>query len=250
MSNLTGDWLSDEQAASADYWVQHLRQPVRFAAGVERLMQSPHAYIEVGPGRTLATFVRQAAPAGEAPLIVTSLRHPQESHADLDGMLRGVARLWTAGVAIDWNAYWSGEQRRRVELPSYPFERQKFALAARPRVDAAKPAAARRRPLADWFSVPSWKRLPSGHKQGVKAPGTSWLLFADPSGLAARLGAHLATTGHDVVTVEMGAGFEQLANDHFAIDPGDPQGYRRLLEALQSARPAAGDGGAFLGGDR
>ena len=235
VSNLTGDWLSDEQAASADYWVQHLRQPVRFAAGIERLRQSPHAYIEVGPGRTLATFVRQAAPAGDVPPIVTSLRHPQESHADLDGMLRGVARLWTAGVAIDWNAYWSGEQRRRVELPSYPFERQKFAFAARPRVDAAKPAAAKRRPLADWFSVPSWKRMPGSQKQGSKAPGTSWLLFADPSGLAARLGSHLATTGQHVVMVEMGASFEQLASDHYVIDPGAPQDYRRLLEALRSS---------------
>ena len=76
--------------------------------------------------------------------------------------------------------------------------------------------------------------MASGQKQRVKA-GTSWLLFADTSGLAARMGSHLAATGQDVVVVEMGAGFERLANDRYAIDPGEPQDYRRLLAALRSA---------------
>ena len=83
-------------------------------------------FLEVGPGRTLASLVRQAAPAVNAASVVTSLRHPQESTADESHLLTALGRLWLAGIDVEWGSLSAGERRRRVPLPTYPFERQRY----------------------------------------------------------------------------------------------------------------------------
>ncbi len=128
VSNVTGTWVTDESVASPEYWAGHIRQTVRFEDGVRCLAADRTlALVEVGPGRSCITFARQSIADGADHPIITSL--PKDGASD--GFLESVGALWCAGGRIDWTLYFNGETRRRVPLPTYPFERKRFWPNAR-----------------------------------------------------------------------------------------------------------------------
>ncbi|MCA1989327.1 MAG: acyltransferase domain-containing protein, partial [Desulfarculus sp.] len=118
-SNLSGGWLTPEQAVDPDYWVAHLRGQVRFAANLALLLgDSERVLVEVGPGQTL-TRLALASGAAEGQAIAT-LPHP----SPLDGRANlrlALGQLWIQGWEPDWTTLHG--QRRRVPLPTYPFQR-------------------------------------------------------------------------------------------------------------------------------
>jgi phthiocerol/phenolphthiocerol synthesis type-I polyketide synthase E len=129
ISNLTGTWITPEQATSPDYWAKHLRQTVRFADGIVELLKEPERlFLEVGPGRTLTTLVKEMARYRGATVALSSLGDHNEKSSDLEIMLQTLGQLWLAGVKIDWAGFHTHEERRRVPLPTYPFERKRYWL--------------------------------------------------------------------------------------------------------------------------
>ncbi len=132
ISNLSGDWITPEQAIDPDYWVDHLRGAVRFSQGLETLLEDcPRSLLlEVGPGNSLGSLVRlHQGPGGPEP--IASLPHPRSKTSDGRALLSAVGRLWLAGVGVSWEAIGQGS-RRRVGLPTYPFERRRFWLESQP----------------------------------------------------------------------------------------------------------------------
>ncbi len=169
LSNVTGTWIQPDEATDPAYWGRHLRQPVRFAGGM-RTLAAAHAdvaLLEVGPGETLGRLARrvlgETAAAGQRTALVVATLPEQapaaggDAGGDDDGehLLRTVARLWLAGVALDPYALTAHQRRRRVALPGQPWERRRFwlprpamrpvaggALAAGPRIAAGDTASA------------------------------------------------------------------------------------------------------------
>jgi amino acid adenylation domain-containing protein len=126
VSTVSGTWITPEQARDPLYWARHLRQTVRFASGVQTLRQEAgRLLLEVGPRGTLTTLSRQQAAGAEAPLAVSSLADTAGNGEEWSQLLRALGELWQAGVRIDWRAFRSGESRRRVVLPTYPFQRKR-----------------------------------------------------------------------------------------------------------------------------
>ncbi len=122
-SNLTGDWITAAEATDPDYWVRHLRSTVRFLDGMAKLFEDNEGIVmEMGPGQTLSTLARQHPARGANHEVIATLRHPQEDVLDEDFLLGAVGRFWLAGGELDWNMFVGGS-RRRVSLPTYPFER-------------------------------------------------------------------------------------------------------------------------------
>ncbi len=152
ISNLSGDWIRPEQAMDARYWVQHLRQTVRFADGVGRLLaDGEFALLEVGPGRTLTSLAAlHDARHPDQPFAI-SLRHPGDDTPDLTCMLTALGRLWQGGVEPDWQCFFDGQQRRRVALPTYAFDHQPHWVEP-----GAGRAAAAGRDEADGLFQPVW----------------------------------------------------------------------------------------------
>jgi acyl transferase domain-containing protein/acyl carrier protein len=240
ISNVTGTWMTEEDARDPAYWTRHLRQTVRFWDGLQEVIrvQEP-ILVEVGPGRTLATLARPAS-AAERPLeILSTIRHPQDDVDDAIVLQTAVGRLWQAGVALDWVDYHGGEARRRVALPTYPFERQRHWI-----VPAALPvetgpqrieALAKRPDIARWFYAPSWRRS-APHRPPRIDPDGSWLLFADDVGIASAVAGRLRQDGVEVTIVMPGEKFNRLADGSFTIEPGRRRDYDRLVTELGQAR--------------
>jgi amino acid adenylation domain-containing protein len=155
VSNLTGTWITAAQATDPGYWARHLRETVRFADGLAALLAGSRAVLlEVGPGRALVDLARwQTDPAG-LPAPVSSLPRAADTEPSAAAALLGaLGRLWLAGVEVDWPGFAAGERRRRIPLPTYPFERQRFwvelasAGGSAPRRPAAEPATREAPPL-------------------------------------------------------------------------------------------------------
>ncbi|MFB8237881.1 type I polyketide synthase [Kitasatospora purpeofusca] len=141
VSNLSGTWITGEQATSPDYWVQHLRGRVRFGEGLATLAEAgPLALVEVGPGTALTTLARQH-PELAGNLVVNSLPAPGRAGPADRTVTEALARLWLTGTEPDWTGYWRHDPRGRAELPTYPFERGRYWIEAPSSDAAAGPAS-------------------------------------------------------------------------------------------------------------
>jgi phthiocerol/phenolphthiocerol synthesis type-I polyketide synthase E len=234
VSNLTGSWIRPEEATDPEYWVRHLRETVRFAAGTELLLRELDGlFLEVGPGITLATLVRQHPSRSPGRVVLSSLRHPRESDPEDAALLAALGRLWLAGVEPDWQGFYAHERRRRVELPAYPFERQRYWCGTGGPAGGGAEPLARRADLTDWFYTSSWRRSHLAAALPSAEPRQRWLIFANPEPLARDLGERLAGLGQEVVRVEPGAGFASLGEGAWRIDPQRREDYESLLAELE-----------------
>jgi FkbM family methyltransferase len=119
VSNVTGTWLTADEAVDPDYWARHLVGTVQFARGAAELLAQPRVLVEAGPGGSLGAFVRQQAAASGAavPAGVASLPHAAEDTPEPAFALAALGRLWTAGLAPDWSALDGSGSRTLVPLP-------------------------------------------------------------------------------------------------------------------------------------
>lgn len=138
ISNVTGTWITSEQATDPLYWVKHLRQTVRFSDGLgELLKDAGQTLVEVGPGQTLSALARQHTDKRAGHLVLPSMSGPLERKTDDVHLMNALGKLWLAGITIDWPATHAGERRHRVPLPTYPFERKRFWAGAGSNVRAS-----------------------------------------------------------------------------------------------------------------
>ncbi|AKT41198.1 hybrid non-ribosomal peptide synthetase/type I polyketide synthase [Chondromyces crocatus] len=248
VSNVSGTWITEGEATDPRYWAHHLRQTVRFGDGAATLLKLQDAILlEVGPGRTLGTLIRQQLAASASQVVVGSLRHPQDGVPDRAFLLSTLGSLWLAGVSPSWHVLQEGTQRRRIPLPTYPFERQRYWIDPQgPLGEAGKGRASTRAASTRQLWIPFWKPAVRATRAGEVAAGRGaedgtesatgrWLVFLDEGGWAERIAARLRHLGHEVVCVIAGAAFCQVDAHTFRIDPHDPGGYELLVDALQAA---------------
>nr|MDP9360664.1 SDR family NAD(P)-dependent oxidoreductase [Acidobacteriota bacterium] len=138
ISNVTGERAGDEIATS-DYWVRHIRKPVRFAAGIETLRRSEvELFVEIGPKPVLSGMGRQCLPEGYGTFL-PSLRQGQPDSRQL---LESLGELFVRGCAVDWRSFNRARGGRKIALPTYPFQRQRYWInLSQPEVENANRAA-------------------------------------------------------------------------------------------------------------
>jgi len=239
ISNVTGTWATVSQSVSPAYWASHLRLPVRFADGVRCLLNNQNCVlVEIGPGRALSTLARRQTGRTADQVIFSSLRHPHENQPDVEVLLNTLGRLWLSGTQVDWSGFYAHEQRHRIPLPVYPFERQRYWVDP-PKLATAsmlQTSPARKPDIADWFYVPFWKQTvsPGAAESGkLIQRGSRWLVFEDSSGLSSHMVRHLEREGGDVITVRMGERFSRTSETAFEIDPRQPEDYHNVLRELR-----------------
>ena len=236
ISNLTGTWVTPAETQS-EYWTKHLRNAVRFADGVQALAKIPGMiFLEVGPGKTLATLTRQTLGVSGHE-ILASLPHPLDEQPDVNVIFQTVGQLWSAGAEIDWKGVHAGERLHRLSLPTYPFERQRYLVEPQ-RLESTpqSPRLQKNVDLTDWFYFPSWARVAGPVERGeVLAPREDgvWLLFLDECGVGAKLAERLRSAGHTCFTVRQGRDYQQV--DHaYTIRPEQKGDYDRCVTEIKA----------------
>ncbi|MFI1769775.1 type I polyketide synthase, partial [Streptomyces sp. NPDC020800] len=121
VSTLTGARATAEELASPEYWVRHVREPVRFADAVGTLVNDGvGTFVEVGPGGTLSALGRETAPdAAFVPVL-------RGERPEATAVTTAAAHLHVRGVAMGWQVLLAGPGVRRVDLPTYAFQRERF----------------------------------------------------------------------------------------------------------------------------
>ena len=145
ISNVTGQPVQQEVTQPL-YWVRHVREAVRFADGMAALQaQGCNVFVEIGPGPTLLGMGRQCVSASEA-VWVPSLR-PKRS--DSQQMLESLGALYERGLSVDWMGFDRDYVRRKLALPTYPFERQRHWLTPQQTLQMRQRTSGALRPLID-----------------------------------------------------------------------------------------------------
>jgi len=125
VSTVTGTWMTDSEATDSKYWTNHLRATVRFSDAMETALDMKDiVLLEVGPGRALTTLSQQKKKLKSATSIA-SLEIPKDNENSYHTVLSGLGQLWLKGIEPDWNAFYNGQDRHKVLLPSYAFDRQR-----------------------------------------------------------------------------------------------------------------------------
>jgi acyl transferase domain-containing protein/acyl carrier protein len=125
ISTVTGQEVSGE-TVDGDYWARNVRERVRFREGMETLARRGEAvYVEMNAHPVLGLWVREAVAAerGNAGVVVGALRRER---GEREVTLAGLAEVYAAGVDVNWETVWRGGGARYVQLPSYPWQRQRF----------------------------------------------------------------------------------------------------------------------------
>ncbi|MEU7444357.1 SDR family NAD(P)-dependent oxidoreductase, partial [Streptomyces sp. NPDC044780] len=167
LSNVTGEPATDEELTSPDYWTQHIRATVRYLDSTRRLRaEGVTHYLELGPHPTLTTLTEETFASDDAetegpaagtvaPVAVAALR---ADHDEPRTLLSALAQLHTHGGSVDWAAALDGTGARRVGLPTYAFQHERYWLTATDRsadVASAGLGAAGHPLLGAVVSVPS-----------------------------------------------------------------------------------------------
>jgi len=238
MSNVTGEMITDEQAIDPQYWVNHLRGTVNFSQGIENVSAERPLFLEVGPGRALAAMVK-LHDGVEAIDVFNSIRHEKVQSNDVGFLYKTVAKLWQAGIKIDWrnlrdeSSLPDKTSVRRVALPPHPYVRQRYWIEAgaldHQAVTAVKKLSNR---IEDMCYTPVWQRNSFDNKIRAVQQPELWLIFADKSGFNQQISQQLSALNHRVIQVEQGSHYSQMSNSHFVVNPISSEDYLHLFRDL------------------
>jgi phthiocerol/phenolphthiocerol synthesis type-I polyketide synthase E len=244
LSNVTGTWIDANEAQSPQYWGNQILSRVRFTQNLSALADRRKLLLEVGPGDALIGIARQQLSKS---VMVASIGAENRRATDEIVFLQAAARVWECGISLQWRTLEPGSRRRRVALPTYPFERQRYWIE--PLVATKSSAAtsspldedvlhmashdAKRTDISSWFYAPSWQSTPPASiaLQPNKAAIGCWLVLLDRTGLADAMVSSLRAEGATVIAVSAADRLAQRG-EWFSIDPMQPDHYDDLWQGI------------------
>ncbi|MEH2067467.1 MAG: SDR family NAD(P)-dependent oxidoreductase [Nostoc sp.] len=232
ISNATGTWITATEATDPSYWSKHLKQTASFANGIAELIKPNYILLEVGYGKTSSVAYRHL----ENTTALSSLPDSKDQ-SDIAFLLKTLGQLWLLGVQVDWSGFYAHEQRHRIPLPTYPFERQRYWIDQQPNsVPVTKQEIHKKSNIADWFYIPLWKQsklIETFAEEKTQAQKTCWLVFVDGCGLGKQLAKRLEQQNHHAIAVMEGEQFARLSDGAYTINPQQPDNYEALIQELR-----------------
>ncbi len=233
VSNLTGKPITKAEAISPNYWSRHLRETVRFADGLQHILQTPNTvFIEVGPGKSMRSFYKQLNKnTGHA--IVGLMRHPKEQFNDNLYFTDALATLWCQGIKIDWEAYYTDEVRYKIEAPTYNFDKHVFEVEVDVHNSIANHTAINNGvlPYEKRYHERKWKTaLLAKPKETAKT--SNCIVFSDETTLLSELIPSLTNDGNNVIEVIKGDAFAKLSDTKFKARSNSKEDIIRVFDSL------------------
>lgn len=125
-SNVTGEWITDEEALSPNYWVQHIEKMSNDPSKVPTLHITDQCFIQITPGINLCKRVEGTSRTDFKYLFLSSLPEEKSSSSDYEVLLDALGNLWKSGFDVDWKGFDKHGQNYRISLPTYPFEKKRY----------------------------------------------------------------------------------------------------------------------------
>ena len=237
ISNVTGDWITATEVIKADYWVNHLRHTVRFYEGAMVLLNHHKGiFLEVGPDNTLSQLIRRTGRQGQEAMVLPSLFQSKEYEPLSLSLTRSLGQLWVSGVEIDWQKVYALENRQRLPLPTYQFERQSYWVDPPKYEPTAQKHNVQDRShivsLLQEACAPVWIESMDTLAPNYDQQRRCWLIFRDQAGVSSALMKRWEEAGDIVISVDPGDRFDRLTGRSYTVDPFSPESYRELAKAL------------------
>lgn len=238
ISNVTGDWITFKEIEDHSYWSNQMRKPVRFMQGIEKMKNPQHIFIEAGPGTSLFNLTKSVL--GQHSHAINLLKHPKDTTHDYDYFLNKIGEIWKAGIEIDWDKLYENEERKRISLPTYPFELKKFKSDVKfgdfnsfkhTHISLSQKDICSEN-VNDWFYVPSWKRRPDNASDGLKSE-TILILYPE-NNYSAQLKNTITKYCPNIIFVAFKSGYRKLNEGHFEIDPKSKPDYEKVLKDIKA----------------
>ena len=224
ISNVTGHSIGRE-IATAQYWVNHVVAPVRFIEGIKELQsQECNVFLEIGAKPILLGMGRSILDSTEGALCLPSLR---KRKSDWSQVIKSLAALYSRGIKVDWANFDRGFNRRKLQLPNYPFQRQSYWLEKNQNSNLAKVAKINLEPKStlDYYSV-RWQLSDRNINELTPQFSTGkWLIFTDDNGLGAQIGEKLSRDRQEYLLVSD----KEITENSVAIDYQQPEDYTKII---------------------
>lgn len=239
ISCVSGTWIQPEEAQNPEYWTTQMRLPVQFDAAITELLRSDsRVLLDAGPGQTLRRLALRRARSQKGCHVFGAMPAAAAT-SERKTALSALAQLWELGMSVNWPAVRLGTSRR-VGLPTYPFERNRYWIepstaSIHSREDAKVSLLAlqdRKDPdISQWFWLPSWRMAPSSL---IKRPAQgAWMVRCNRSVLSEEVCLLLEAAGETVVRVWNGLEFHRDDDFAYVIDPRLHEHHELLWDSIQ-----------------
>ena len=230
-SNVTGELLTDAEATSADYWVKQIRNPVRFEECIRKsLDNSLSHFVEMGPGRTLSTFLRKSLSNIDNAVAVETIRHPKDDACDHQTFLKAVGKFWAHGGPIAWNKVipFTG---KKIALPRYPYDRKRFWRA--PDSELSHDTQVKNPDISQWFYRPTWESAAAHRVDDPSVAGD--LLVISGGKLSKKFRSRFSATCDSLIHIKIGKEYSELKDGQAVARANCLQDFNAIFASMKRA---------------
>lgn len=224
VSNLSGELVTCEELKTPAYWSKHLRSTVNFLKGSQWLLnQGDAVFIEIGPGRALSNYLSENKLKTAGHHILNTTRQFNQQINDQKYLIEKLGRLWLLGVKVDWDSYYTDEQRQKVSLPAYAFHKTPFTTdvdaftLVQSQLKALPPVSGTH--VENYIHAHSWQlsSLPNEAAE-LKEKQMNFLVFSGTEVLSSAILKDLQSNGQNVIEIRNGSVFRKLDNQHYELN--------------------------------
>lgn len=228
VSNVTGDWLSENEAKSPIYWYQHLRQTVQYHKGTQLLLNDKHPlFIEIGPGNTLISLTRQTA---NRPIeAIQTLPNYSNSDKDRASFLNCLGSAWEYGINVQFAPVYEGVKQQHIALPTYPFQKNLCWIEQDIQHNEESTESNLYQPL--WSKNLAYTKHLTLDRLVLEQK--DWLIFKDHYGMADALIALLKANNIQPIIINTNSNSFSKIKNEFYIDGSVKEHYVTLFEAIK-----------------
>lgn len=238
LSNLTGSWITKEDVQRDEYWIEHMLKTVQFSACSQKLLENPNAiFLEMGPGNTLLSLLQRHSDCSLKTLRLLPSATSKDKEESVRQIAETLGKLWGYGCEINWRQYYRREKRKRIPLPTYPFQRERYwfdEMISTQNMESESYSISSNPDIS--FYAPTWIRDPEIMSlvpfYTLPNKKCCWIIFDNCSSLSQQTIHDLTSLNEDIITIKSGEKFENYSSDYFIINPTTEEHYFSLIEEI------------------
>jgi len=228
ISNLTGSYVIEEQAVNLNYYLEHIRETVQFSKGIEMLAgRKETIYLEIGPGAVLSNLVKKNGFTDNDSQIISTMGTEKNELDDVHVLYQAIAQIWACGGRVNWKLFQGKEERRRIELPGYSFEKEYYWRYGDTGLDPAEDE--RVNDIENWFYLPGWKRKDILEQSETRHV---YVVFNNQISGISDVVSDLRKEGNVCINVMQGKEFAEVFEDSYTISGDRLEDYIRLFNEI------------------